>query len=454
METMSVSSQIVPDEIRAYQKVKKKLDYMSVCGLVNFQPHDKQMLIIKDFQQSRFNVMTLVCGRRFGKSMIISMVAVAELLLPFSSVLLVTPTFSSAKNMFEQIERRILMMGIPIKSRDSKALTFVTDHESKIVVATPKSIQNALGFRYSLVIFDESQDIPNLINIFENYLQPAMADFGIDEETGYNFAKAVFIGTARDKSNDLYKLQIRANDKRYKGYIHHTLKTCDNPYIPISYLEQKKSELDPITYQREYEGIWSDMADNLVYYAFSREKNVIPHSEAVAKFSSESLFIVGLDVGFTDNTSFLLMGIEPLTGNIIVLDEYAKDSLPLAVHYEGFYQLEQQYSVQKVFRYIDPSAVQAMSDLMYQFNYATYPALNSIADGIQKVNSLFHHSKLLISDNCVQLIEELENMVWQNEKTKTVKRSQHLKHYDLALAALRYAVFTWEMQKDLNIVVI
>ncbi len=445
---------VVPEEIQAFQKVRKKIDYLKVCDMVRFEPHKKQLLIVQDFQQSRFNVMTLVCGRRFGKSMIISMIAVAELLIPFSAVLLVTPTFSSAKNMFEQVERRILLMGIPIKSKDSKSLTFTTEHESKIVVVTPKSIQNALGFRYSLVIFDESQDIPELIRIFENYLQPAMADFGIDEETGSNFAKAVFIGTARDKANDLYKLQVRARDKRYHGYIHHTLKTSDNPYIPKSYLEQKKRELDPITYQREYEGIWSEMSDNLVYYAFSREKNVLPHNTILEKFNSESFYIVGIDMGFTDNTSYLLIGVEPLSGNLYCIDEYALDMMPLAVHHENFVQIENKYSVKNVRRFIDPSAVQSMSDLMYQFGYETAPALNTIEDGIQKVNSLFHHKQLFVSENCVQLIDELENMVWQNAKTKTVKRTQSLGHYDLALAALRYAVYTWEMQKNLEVVVV
>ena len=452
---MSEQQIMIPKEIATYKSFKKRLNYNKLMTLLDFHPHEKQVEIINTIKDGNFEVMTITCGRRFGKTFVISFVATAELTCPYSSVLLMTPTFSNASVMYLAIEKNLKKLGIAIVAKDSKQLTFETELNSKIFVVTPKSVSNALGKQFSFVVFDEGQDIPNIISLWENYLEPAQADYGVDEK-GYKISKTVFIATARDKNNEMYQLVQRASgkgsNKKYKGkYINFTYPTSMNPYIPKAFLENKKATLDPVTFGREYEGIWSDSNEELVYYAFN-EKNIIELKDLKKKnFNPNNVYIAGIDVGYSDNTAYLLAVVEPFTGNIYVLEEYAESSKPLPVHYESFVAIENKYgNPVNIYRYGDPSASQTFSDLAYQYNYIINPANNSIDEGVKTINSLFYSNKLIISEKCEKLIEEIENMKWK-ANSKDVERSKKYGHFDLAFGALRYMVLTWTLSSTINI---
>jgi hypothetical protein len=440
---------LAPD-VEVYLKVKKKLfsNKEKIFEITKFSPHPKQELILDTFFDGLFSIMTITCGRRFGKTYAISEAGTAELLVPNASILIITPTFSNAKTLFENIERSILNLGIKITSRDSKALTFTLENRATIFVVTPKSIANALGRKFSLVIVDEGQDIDDLVDLFENYIQPAMADFGTDE-LGYNNAKAIFIGTARDESNDLYELITRANSPKYFGYVNYTFPTSDNPYIPKAYLAAKKRELDPITYGREYEGKWSKADGELIYYTFDEDKNVVPHNSI--KYNKDSLFIAALDVGFTDNTGYLVAYVEPLTGHVYIVGEYKDNEAPLSYHQKNIKELDKQFGKIRD-RFIDPAAAQVANDLSVDYGIYTTPAYNKIDEGIKYVNQAFYRGELLISDKCVDLIAEIKNLYWANPKTKTVKKTKKFKHFDLSLSTMRYLYATWKIQSNSEII--
>lgn len=49
--------------------------------------------------------------------------------------------------------------------------------------------------------------------------------------------------------------------------------TTDNPFLPTSYIEQLKKDLDPKMAERMLYGKWIEIEDEVVYYAYSRERN-------------------------------------------------------------------------------------------------------------------------------------------------------------------------------------
>lgn len=442
-------------EIEQYLKFKENIDPFKVCSVLSVQPHDTQAEVLEIIRDRNFNVLSLVNSRRWGKSFIVSKIAVSDLLCPHSSVLIVAPVFQNAKAIFDAVYQDVLKLNLPIAKKDTKGLSLQLTNHAKIMVVSEKNFEAALGQRFSLVIFEESQSINGLIDIWENYLMPAQADFGVDEN-GFMNSKTIFIGTARDKSNDFYTIYRRAfQPDKYKGYISKTYTIYDNPFISEEFIASRKAELDEVTFNREFMGIWSDLADELIYYSFSREKNVLPHSEILKRVYSANQFIVGIDPGYSDSTALLLGVVEPLTGTIYILSEYNKDKLPLEVHVNYWKGIEAEFSpIRTPLRWIDPSAAQLQLELAYQFNYITAPAYNKIEDGIQYVNQRFHHQKLYISDRCTDLIDQIEFMVWQNPITKTVKRTDKFKHFDLALAALRYLVASWDIQGKQEILVL
>ena len=445
----------IPTDIQVYLDVKAKIDYRKVGELTKFKPHVGQREILDTYFKGDFSVMTLTCSRRFGKSFVVSEIATVELLIPNASILLFVPTFSNAKTIFENVERNIRLLGVKITSRDSKALTFTLENRATIFVVTNKSYENALGRRYSTVLFEEAQTTTDLINIWENFINPAQSDFGIDSK-GFSNSKTLFIGTARDETNEMYQVVKRAKNKKYKGYINFTFTIYDNPFIPREFIEQKQKELDPITFNREYMGIWSKGIGELVYYVFDKEKHTITQEEREKYMPGMGgVFLVAIDVGWTDNSGYLLAYRQPGNGRIVIFREYKANELPMSHHVKEFKSIEQIVPVNtSINRVIDPSAVQTANDLAVDSHYYTFPAFNKIDEGVKIVNTEFYKGNLVISEECPDLIDEIEHLMWQNPATKTVKRTKEHKHFDLSLSTMRYLVATYKIQSDMNIVAV
>ena len=232
------------------------------------------------------------------------------------------------------------------------------------------------------------------------------------------------------------------------------MKTEDNPYIPKSFLATKRRELDPITFGREYEGIWSKLNNSLVYYSFDSVKNVISKKEADTRLAGKGIVIAGIDMGYSDNFACLWAGVEPLTGKIIITTEYRQNKTPIEIHHKNLVEHEKNLTYGKILRFGDPSAPQVMSDLSYTYKYNIIPAINDIDEGIQLCNQKFYRGDILVSEECSDLIEELTNMVWKDATEKTVARTASLLHFDLALASLRYMIMTWAVQSNMQISVV
>ncbi len=49
--------------------------------------------------------------------------------------------------------------------------------------------------------------------------------------------------------------------------------TTDNPFLPATYIEQLKADLDPKMAERMLYGKWIEIEDEVIYYAYSRDRN-------------------------------------------------------------------------------------------------------------------------------------------------------------------------------------
>jgi hypothetical protein len=443
---------LLTQDVTVYQSIVNKIDYNASARALKFKPHPAQQIVFDTVASRAFDVITLACGRRFGKSEVMSAIASTELLIPNARVLLVTPTFANAKAIYDKVELAIIKLGLKIKSKDIKLLTFTLEYGQTIICATPKSISNVLGFKYSLVIFDESQDISDLMEIWENKINPAQADYGLQED-GFMYSKTMFIGTVRDYDNDFY-IPFERGELKLPGYISFNFPTSANPYISKEYLAKKEATLPKKTFDMEYRGIWQSLRDSLVYFSFNQETSIIKREEVYHILDNPKVCISGIDFGFDDNTSYLLGVVEPLTGIITIIREYKESQQALEYHVSKFREIESSVKYLSIHRYADPSAVQLIHDMSVTYGYYVNKANNKIDEGVDKVNSLFHQGKLRISEECVELISEIKNLSWKNPKTKEVARTKRHKHFDLSLSSLRYLVYTWEQQKDLSIIII
>lgn len=426
-------------EIQLYQQFKGRVNYLLAMKALEFEPHEGQLELLDLIQKGEFNIFSITNGRRYGKSLFVSRLVICELLIPYSQVLLVTPTFSNAKAIFDMVLLKVQNLGLKIISQSSQNLSFTVEGGQRFVSATSKSIVNVLGQRFSLVICDETQDIGGIVDIIENKIQPAQADYGVTDD-GYFYSKTLLIGTARDEDNDWYEFYERGElgINGYKSINHPTHK---NPYISKEFLRQKELELPPRVFSQEYLGIWSKNATNIVYFNFDIQKHTIAFEDI--KYSSDGIFYIGLDFGFNDSTCATLCYFDKFYGIYYVLGEYIGNRLPLSSHAKGFIELENKFGVgSNLSRFSDPSAIQAMTDLSYEYNYESSPAFNKIFEGTDTINDLFSQDKLIISKDCVETIAQVKSMAWKNKKTGEVERNKRFSHFDIAIGSLRYCVAT------------
>ncbi|HHD80228.1 MAG TPA: hypothetical protein ENK99_01270, partial [Campylobacterales bacterium] len=312
-----------PPEILTYQKVRKKVNYNKSLNLLKLKPHEAQQEIIDIFQEGSFDILTIMCGRRFGKSVIIGGIGATELMIPYASVLIIAPTTKNSKILFEEINKHIRTSGLKVIKRDTKAQHLVLENQAKVTVVSERNIENALGDRFSLVLCDETQSIDDIIDLHERKIQPAQADFGSTED-GFAFSKTIFIGTAREFENPIVQLYDKGQDKRFKEYKSLSYPTRANPFISRDYLAKKEKSLPKEIWLTEYEAKPTQIKGNMVYYAYEPEINVVKLSSISKNINESSQFIAGFDVGFTDNTAYVLGWVEPFTGNIYIIGEYAR----------------------------------------------------------------------------------------------------------------------------------
>lgn len=435
-------------ELELYKKYKSKLNYKKVSKLLAFQPISYQGKILDYAQKADFNVLVAVLSRRAGKSTTMSVLGTGELIIPYASVLLITPTFQNAKAIFDKIERYVRQLNLPIKTRDSKALTFTLENEAKIMVVSQKNYENALGQYFTMVIIDEAGSIDNIKEIWETYISPAQTDAGL-MDNGSMWSKTYFIGTARTYETDFYKIYERT--KTRDRYIAVEATIYDNPLVSKELVKSIKESVDERTWEQEYLCIWQKSgAGESVYYAFNAEKHILKESDIKKKINRNNTYIVGLDWGHTDDTAQVIAVVIPFSGEIIVLDEYAQNKMPLRKHVENFKAKETKWTDTNPIRYGDPSGTQVIADLAYEHNYYVLPAPAELEEAVRAINRLFEQNKLFISDKCTKLIKQIKLMQWK-ENSKQIQRTKEESHFDLALGAFRYLVFGWEKGKNIQI---
>lgn len=194
------------------------------------KPHEGQKAVLDS--EARFRV--LMCGRRWGKSLISRNISITEALAGRVTGY-VTPTYALAKVFFDDIAK-IVSAEIATPNKSDLTFKFITGGEIRFF--TGERLDNFRGLRLHNVIIDEAAYIPHLQDAWNNAIRPTLTDFQ---------GKALFISTPRGK-DFFYQLYLRnANDWQSFKYT-----TYDNPYILRSEIDEAKASLPKAAFEQEY----------------------------------------------------------------------------------------------------------------------------------------------------------------------------------------------------------
>ena len=219
-------------------------------------------------------------------------------------------------------------------------------------------------------------------------------------------------------------------------HLHFTME--DNPALDEATRARYRSMYAGVFYQRYILGLWV-MSEGLIYDMFDQTENVYRTQERPVDLEWVSQRTVACDYGTANPTVFL--DIYDHDGVIRVDREYRWDSRK-----ERRQKTDQEYADDLLdflgrewcAVIVDPSAASFIEELRRRGVYVI-PAENEVLDGIRKTGSLFHRRKILVSEACAGLLDELGTYLW-DEKAGQRGDEKPLKERDHGPDALRYYI--------------
>lgn len=240
------------------QKDRRALQ--ALAGALRFRPHPGQVKVLEAFLQHRF--LCLVCGRRWGKTIVVSLMAAFVLLQRDGNVLAMSKTYKLALKMWKYLARDIKRFLGPNVKINASEMTMATPWGSTLELGTAENPDSILGDGYDLVIADEAATLKEAI--YEQNLSPAIRD---------RRGTLVLISTPRG-FNWIYNL-FRLGQSGDAGWWSYTGPSNENVHIwDEAEWELAKRQSDPIYFRQEYLAEFVVFADQ-VYCDFTEERNVI-----------------------------------------------------------------------------------------------------------------------------------------------------------------------------------
>lgn len=360
------------------------------------------------FIQDPRKLKAALCSRRAGKSHMAGCYVIAEALKhPRSTVPYVALTRGHAKRI---MWKTLLDLTRPYNPQvNLTELRITLSNGSDIVLAGANDEATAEVFRgqkFPLVVLDECASFrSHFREMVEEVIEPALIDMN---------GTLAMIGTPSAACRGLF---FDATTNKESPYSVHRWTILDNPFIPHAkeWLAERMSERgwteDTPAYRREWLGEWVASTDSQVY-AFSRDRNIatsIPHKLD---------YILGIDLGYDDETAFVVVGYRPDDPRLYVLETYAKSEMIITDIVRKVDELKGRYgNFVRIVADTGGLGKQIAAEIRKRYGVPVFPAEKTQkAEFIQLLNDDLKQGKILVSPSEINFIEEITTLQWDEEK--------------------------------------
>lgn len=428
-------------EILEYFRFKGRLTVPAFIEVINeagieIEPHDGQWEIIDAYEERiapseavlamaaennltldfeyKSRCLTAACGRRFGKSVVASVIGACEMLVPNARVLIVSYTLDNCEVIFEQARKILVDLLGPkeIVADRQKDMELVLKNGAELRVASNDNVQSKLGKSVSLLIIDEAK----LFNrkLYEQVLRPMLFDYA-------PYSRTILISSPENNWFEVYYNWGQPGGKL--GYWSINLPTHSNPVIPRAELEEMKLNMPQDLYEQEVLGLFTSNA-GLVCREFGKKTHVYDPSEyPIAQYIADgSVTMNMIDSGYSHYFgSVWVVHVEELD-TFFVFAEYQKNKAVTPVIADAIKAVEAEWDFEPFTRYADPAAAQQIADFV-TYNLYFQKADKNLRETVNNLNTLFFQTseitgkpKLLISSDCPELIRQLSSIIWKAGK--------------------------------------
>ena len=258
------------------------------------QPHKTQLPVLES--NSRF--ITLMCGRRWGKSLVSQVIAITEALRG-KSVAYVTPTFLLSKVFFNEL-CKLLPESQYTANKSDLILQFRTGGMIRFFTGT--RLDSFRGLKFHKVIIDEASFIPDLEDGWLNSIRPTLTDYQ---------GGAIFLSTPKG-TNYFYSLFMKGGEQDWESF---KFSTYDNPTIPASEIDAARFQLPHSVFEQEYMANPAENSANPFGSDFIRK--------CISPMSGRVPVCFGIDIAKSVDWT-VIIGLDDL-GYVCYFDRYQMD---------------------------------------------------------------------------------------------------------------------------------
>lgn len=391
------------------------------------QPIPPQNALINAVNNPKYRFIVAALSRRTGKSFISNIIGQLTVLVPGNEVLIIAPNYSLSAISWDLQRKFLKTFDIELERANAKDKVLELKNYSTIRMASVSQADSAVGRSYKLIIFDEAALGDAGKDAFNIQLRPTL-----DKPD----SKAIFISTPRGK-NWFYEFYQRGFDDKFPNWISIRSDWAENPRATEADIMEAKRSMSHAEFMQEYHADFVAMQGQI----FKIDPLLIQNIET-DKLDRVDV-IAGLDMGFKDATSFVVIISDGR--NFYVVDEYEQSGKTTKQHADTILAMTEKWDID--FVYIDSAAAQTAFDFAMEFGIATIKAKKSILDGIGYVQSIVDNDRLIVDSKCHHVRKALDNYRWDDREGLQKERPKHDEFSHMA-DAMRYALYSHSQNMD------
>lgn len=416
-----VTDRIIPS--KEFLKVPVE-GYLNLLGI---EPIPSQIAIINALNNPKYRFVVAALSRRQGKTFIANIIAQCVALVPGSHVLIVSPNYNLSQISFELQRKLIKQFDLEVARDNAKDRVIELPNGSTVRLGSVNQIDSVVGRSYDFVLFDEAA-LAEAEAAFNVAIRPTL-----DKIT----SKALFISTPRGRNNWFSRFHARGYDASgdYKQWVSIVATWQDNPRALEEDIEEARRSMSKAEFAQEYEADFNIFEGQI--WEFNYDKCVQDLSSLDLKGMD---IIAGIDVGFRDPTTFVVIAYDGKY--YYVLEEYYSEERTTETHARYIREIMERRDVDYCF--IDSAAQQTRFDFAQNYDISTNNAKKSVLDGIGHVASLVDNDRLIVDQNCSEVLFSLDQYRWDPNPNLIKEKPLHDRSCHMA-DALRYALYSFEV---------
>ena len=477
---------IKSSKLREYMKFKEKItasafiDMLKNIPNMDFnEPHEGQVEVIKAYDERippseaskaagltfeyKYRILTVACGRRWGKSVISAVLGLQELMIPNAKVMVVAPALSNCEIIFKKIHSMLRTLGVGMTTERLQAMELTLENGATLRVASVENASGKLGSSITLLIIDETKLVPR--TLYQEYLAPMLFDAS-------PYSRTILISSPAPGWFEEYYNRGQSDDPRFKSYWSINSPTHKNPTIPKEELDEWEKTMPKDIYLTEVMGLFTS-TEGRVFSEFDRTVNVFDINDYPYFghwIRGGNVIVHSIDSGFKHFFASIWFVYVEEVDTIFLFEEYNLNNTITSEHAKNMHEIEAKWGIETDLRFADPAAAQQIADFSAHDLYFMKADKNT-RETLNQTNSLFFQRseitglpKLLISKDCVELLRQVAEVTWKigrndelakeqassNVKPFQPDRSGNKTDWDL-VDAFRYGIFSFAKNNMANV---